>query len=129
MARLLRPVLGGRSEFALTSPSDPLMAVVDPGLLMAAILKLAIAARNAMPDGGRISIAAARGPASARRGVAEAIAIKIEVVEIDGSPGWSAGDLHAIEELVRLSGGQIAIDRQVDRVGFDIRLHKADMHG
>jgi hypothetical protein len=105
------------------------MAVVDPGLLMAAILKLAIAARNAMPDGGRISIAAARGPASARRGVAEAIAIKIEVVEIDGSPGWSAGDLDAIEELVRLSGGQIAIDRQVDRVGFDIRLHKADMQG
>jgi signal transduction histidine kinase len=129
VARLLRPVLGGRSEIALTSPSDPLMAVVDPGLLMAAILKLAIAARNAMPDGGRISIAAARGPASARGGVAEAIAIKIEVVEIDGSPGWSAGDLDAIEELVRLSGGQIAIDRQVDRVGFDIRLHKADMQG
>src|SRR4051812_44821592 len=75
-ARLLRPVLGGRSEIAVTFPSVPLMAVADPGLLMAAILKLAITARNTMPEGGRISIAAERGPASARGGVVdEAIAI------------------------------------------------------
>ena len=125
-ARLLRPVLGGRSEIAVTSSSDPMMAVVDPGLLMAAILKLAIAARNAMPDGGLISMAAARAGVDARGDVVdEAIEIKVDAVETGGSPAWGVGDLDAIEELVRLSGGDIAIDRQVDRIGFEIRLHKA----
>jgi len=126
-ARLLRPVLGGRSEIAVTSPLDPVMAVVDPGLLIAAILKLAIAARNAMPDGGRISMVTARAGAAARGDVVdEAIEIRVDAVETDGSAVWGAGDLDAIEDLVRLSGGDIAIDRQVDRIGFDIRLRRAD---
>jgi len=125
-ARLLRPVLGGRSEIAVTSSAGPVMAVVDPGLLMAAILKLAIAARNAMPDGALISMAAARAGVGARGDVVdEAIEIRVDAVETEGSSVWGAGDLDAIEELVRLSGGDIAIDRQVDRIGFDIRLHEA----
>jgi signal transduction histidine kinase len=129
-ARLLRPVLGGRSDIAVTSSTDPMMAVVDPGLLMAAILKLAITARNAVPDGGRILMAAARAGASTRGGVVdEVIEITIDAVETDGCPGWSADDLDAIEELVRLSGGDIAIDRQVDHVGFDIRLRTSDAPG
>jgi len=104
------------------------MAVVDPGLLMAAILKLAIAAGNAMPDGGRITMAAA-GVSTSGSGVDDAIGVKVDAVMTDLSAVWHTGDLDEIEELVRLSGGDITIGRQVDRVGFEIRLRKADTGG
>ena len=127
-ARLMRPVFGGRMDIAVSSPAGSMMAVVDPGLLMAAILKLAVAAGNAMPDGGRISMTVAA--VSPSGGVVdEAIAIKVDTVTTDRSPVWSAGDLDEIEELVRLSGGDIVIGRQVDRVGFEIRLRKSDTGG
>jgi signal transduction histidine kinase len=125
-ARLMRPVFGGRLDIAVSSPAGSTMAVVDPGLLMAAILKLAIAASNGMPDGGWIAMAAR---SSAGGCVAdEAIEIKVDAVT-GRSPVWRAGDLDEIEELVRLSGGDIAIGRQVDRVGFEIRLRKSDSGG
>jgi signal transduction histidine kinase len=127
-ARLMRPVFGGRMDIAVSSPAGSMMAVVDPGLLMAAILKLAIAAGNAMPDGGRITMAAA-GASTSGSGVDDAIGIKVDAIMTDLSPVWGAGDLDELEELVRLSGGDIAIGRQVDRVGFEIRLRKADTGG
>jgi hypothetical protein len=124
----MRPVFGGRMDIAVSSSAGSMMAVADPGLLMAAILKLAIAAGNAMLDGGWISLAAAR--SSAGGGVVdEAIGIKVDAVMTGRSRVWSAGDLDEIEELVRLSGGDIAIGRQVDRLGFEIRLRKADTAG
>jgi hypothetical protein len=55
--RLLRPTLGG-IELDIAAPADMLPALADPGQLMAAILSLAIAARNAMPEGGRLVFAA-----------------------------------------------------------------------
>src|SRR4029077_20032911 len=91
-ARLMRPVFGGRMDIAVSSPAGSLMADVDPGLLMAAILKLAIAAGNAMPDGGRISMAAT-GSSASGGGVDEAIGIKVDAVMTDLSPAWCAGDL------------------------------------
>lgn len=127
-ARLMRPVFGGRMDIAVSSPAGSMMAVVDPGLLMAAILKLAIAAGNAMPDGGRITMAAA-GASTSGSGVDDAIGIKVDAIMTDLSPVWGAGDLDEFEELVRLSGGDISIGRQVDRVGFEIRLRKADTGG
>jgi len=130
-ARLLRPVLGGQIEIAVPSPAAPIMAVADPSLLMASVLKLAIAARNAMPDGGRIAAAVATvGTPPSADGAAAEQAIEI-IVEADGSTRpsrsllWGAGDLGSIEELVRLSGGDIAVDRHDSRVGFEIRLRKA----
>jgi signal transduction histidine kinase len=124
-ARLMRPVFGGRMDIAVSSPAGSMMAVVDPGMLMAALLKVAIAAGDAMPDGGRISMAAAG--ASASDGVAdEAIGIRVEAVMTDRPGVWRACDLDEIEELVRLAGGDITIGRQVDRVGFEIRLRTTD---
>jgi hypothetical protein len=126
-ARLMRPVFGGRLDIAVSSPAGSILALVDPGLLMAAILKLAIAASNAMPDGGWISMATG---SSAGGCVADAaIGIKVDAVMTGRSPVWRPSDLDEIEELVRLSGGDIAIGRQVDRVGFEIRLRKADTDG
>ena len=51
--RLLRPTLGG-IELHVAPAADVPPALADPGQLMAAILSLAIAARNAMPEGGRL---------------------------------------------------------------------------
>jgi len=122
--RLLRPVLGGQIEISLSTPPDPMMAVVDPGLLMAAVLKLAIAARNVIPDSGRISMAVPVGGGA----VDEAIEIRVDAVGSamsDRSLDSSAGDLGSVEELVGLSGGNIAVDPHVDHVGFKIRLRKA----
>lgn len=133
--RLLRPVLGGQVDIAMSSAADSMMAVADPGLLMAAVLKLAIVASSAMRDGGRISMAAAAAQGRASLGgcvVDEAIEIKLVAVSSAKSGRTlvsGAGDLAAVEELVRLSGGNIAIEPHVDRVGFEIRLRKADTGG
>jgi hypothetical protein len=131
VVRLLRPVLGGQIEVTMSSPADAMMAVADPGLLMAAVLKLAIVAGNAMPDGGRISMAAAAAGGEASDGgvVDEAIEIKVGAVSSIKSGCFlvsGAGDLGPVDELVRLSGGTIAVEPHVDRVGFQIRLRKAD---
>jgi len=133
--RLLRPVIGEQLDMAASSAADAMMAVADPGLLMAAILDLGIAARDAMPDGGRVSmsaVAARAGSAACGGTVAEAIEIKVDPVGsvgADRSPVWGAGDLVTIENLVNLSGGEMSIHRHGDRVGFEIRLCKADTAG
>ena len=54
-SRLLRPALGGIG-IVITQPVQKPLALADPAQLMAAILSLAVAARNAMPDGGRLVI-------------------------------------------------------------------------
>lgn len=54
-SRLLRPALGG-VEVVITASVQQPRAVADPAQLMAAILSVAVAARNAMPDGGRLVI-------------------------------------------------------------------------
>jgi signal transduction histidine kinase len=59
--RLLRPTLGG-IELGVGAVVDVAPALVDPGQLMAAVLSLAIAARNAMPEGGRLVLAAEAAP-------------------------------------------------------------------
>jgi signal transduction histidine kinase len=54
-ARLLRPTLGGQFEIAAIPASDVPLAVVDPNQLMTAVLNLAINARDAMPEGGKLT--------------------------------------------------------------------------
>lgn len=52
--RLLRSALGG-IEIAMVAAKNSPTALVDPDQLLAAVLSLAVAARNAMPEGGRLS--------------------------------------------------------------------------
>jgi signal transduction histidine kinase len=54
-ARLLRPTLGEQFEIAAMLASDAPRAVVDPNQLMTAVLNLAISARDAMPEGGKLT--------------------------------------------------------------------------
>ncbi len=57
---MLRRVLGERVEISLTLDRDPWTVMVDPTQLEAALANLATNARDAMPNGGRLSIVTAR---------------------------------------------------------------------
>ncbi len=53
-AKLLRPTLGERIEIESVFQDEACLANVDPNQLATAILNLAINARDAMPDGGKL---------------------------------------------------------------------------
>lgn len=56
---LLRPVLGEDVEVETVLPKDSWLVMVDPAQLESTQLSLAVNARDAMPDGGRLTISAA----------------------------------------------------------------------
>ena len=56
MEPLLRRTLGEHIEIELNDRRDLWPATVDPGQLESAVLNLAVNARDAMPDGGRLTI-------------------------------------------------------------------------
>ncbi len=53
-AKLLRPTLGEHIEIESVFEDETCMATVDPNQLATAILNLALNARDAMPDGGKL---------------------------------------------------------------------------
>jgi signal transduction histidine kinase len=73
-SRLLRPALGG-IEVAITTSAQAPRALADPAQLMAATLSVAVAARDAMPDGGRLVISVEAAGDRASSGAADDVAI------------------------------------------------------
>ena len=61
-ARLLRPTLGEQIEIETTLAPDVAAALVDPHQLMTLMLNLAILARDAMPEGGRLTLETKNAP-------------------------------------------------------------------
>jgi signal transduction histidine kinase len=55
-ARLLRPTLGEQIEVESMLADDSAPALIDPSQLSTAILNLALNARDAMPDGGKLTL-------------------------------------------------------------------------
>jgi len=55
-ARLLRPTLGEQIEIESMLAHDCAPALIDPSQLLTAILNLALNARDAMPDGGKLTL-------------------------------------------------------------------------
>jgi signal transduction histidine kinase len=55
-ARLLRPTLGEQVEIESMLAHDSLPALIDPSQLSTAILNLALNARDAMPNGGKLTL-------------------------------------------------------------------------
>jgi signal transduction histidine kinase len=55
-SNLLRPTLGEHIEVHMTLAGDASRALIDPSQLTNAILNLALNARDAMPDGGKLTI-------------------------------------------------------------------------
>jgi signal transduction histidine kinase len=55
-AKLLRPTLGEHVEMQLALEEDSWFALVDPNHLATALLNLAVNARDAMPEGGKLTL-------------------------------------------------------------------------
>jgi signal transduction histidine kinase/CheY-like chemotaxis protein len=55
-ARLLRPTLGEQIEIESMLAHDTAPALIDPSQLSTALLNLALNARDAMPDGGKLTL-------------------------------------------------------------------------
>ncbi|MBI5263116.1 MAG: response regulator [Bradyrhizobium sp.] len=58
-ARLINPILGEHIELKLELAKDAWSALADQSQLSAAIINLAVNARDAMPDGGRVTLESA----------------------------------------------------------------------
>ena len=65
-AKLLRPTLGEQIEIEPQLAQDAWPALVDPDQLTTALLNLALNARDAMPDGGKLALETAQRPSRRR---------------------------------------------------------------
>jgi hypothetical protein len=107
------------TEVAALLADDVQLALADPGQLTAAILSLAILARNAMPEGGKLIFRTR--PFRVEPGVTDA-ARRQDVVVIaihacghgltGANPDRIFNDLGIAEDLVIRSGGHIQVARQ-----------------
>jgi CheY-like chemotaxis protein len=91
--RLLRPTLGEQIEIGSVSATDVPPAWVDPSQLMTTILHVAIVARDAMPQGGKLSFATSSSRAAERNsGAGSASAAADEIVIAASAAGYGISD-------------------------------------
>jgi CheY-like chemotaxis protein len=129
-ARLLRPTLGEQIEIDTMLAADVSPAWIDPSQLMTAILHLAIVARDAMPEGGKLGFATA----SSVAGENGADAADHLVIAVNASGHGVAADrkdpafadLGMTEDVIRQCNGHIEVRRGLDREpSVEIRLPRA----
>jgi signal transduction histidine kinase len=129
-ARLLRPTLGEQIEIDTVLATDAPSAWVDASRLMSVLLNVAIIARDAMPDGGKLCFETAGATASCGDdGMAGDAALVVIAAHASGH-GISAddlarafGDLGAIRDFIRQSDADIKVHSRADRgTSVEIRL-------
>jgi signal transduction histidine kinase len=110
-SRLLRPTLG-EIEIVVVRPVDVPPVLADSGQLMTAILSLALAARNAMREGGKLvfSAGAARAPESLARGreIEDPVVVTVDAHgygEVSGHPERIFTDVDIARDFIRQCGG------------------------
>jgi len=110
---LLRATLGVEIEIDLTLAIDPPRALADPGQVTAAFLSLAIVARDALPDGGKLGIWTEAAHDEAGRAVgASAVMVGVRARGPQPRGAHRSGmfrDIGLIEEFISGFGGRIEI--------------------
>jgi signal transduction histidine kinase len=127
--RLLRPILEGRTEITSSVATDLPTAATDPGLLLVAILSLAIAAHGAMPHGGAIVLGARGVPGEADDDAH--VAIMLEASSHGNVDNFSKRILDGLgmaETWAEQSGADLRIVRHAGRnASFELHLPKASI--
>ena len=143
-ARLLRPMLGEQVEIDTVPASDVVSALVDPRRLMTAILNLAIMARDAMLEGGKLTFETGNaGTGSAqtlnsiadegRFGAGAEVAAGDEVMVAVNACGVGVSadrtdradlniDLNTVLDLVRPTGGRVKMDHEAGH-GTSVKIY------
>ena len=146
IAPMLRRIIGEHIELRIENAAPLARIRADKGQLEQVLLNLAVNARDAMPSGGRVTIATSNGAgadrATAREvvlvvsdtGVGMADDVKERVFEpffTTKDPGKGTGlGLSMVYGIVNQSGGRIAIDSGVGAgTSFIITLPAADSVG
>jgi CheY-like chemotaxis protein len=122
-ARLLRPTLGEQIEIDVLPATEVSSVWVDPSQLMTAILNLAIMARDAMPEGGKLVFEARNAEIDAGAGIYAVIAI--------GAAGYGTAadnssrafaDLGVIEAFIERCNGHLKVTSETGR-GTSVEIH------
>jgi CheY-like chemotaxis protein len=130
--RLLRPTLGEQIEIESILAADVPAVLVDSSRLMTAVLHLAIAGRDAMPNGGRLTfetgsvVATKNGTGGA---AADQVAIVVSAAGYGiSNPGRDLGsaDLDMVRNFIAQSHGHIEAGGEAGRLSrVEIYLPKA----
>jgi signal transduction histidine kinase len=148
MEPMLRRLLGEQIEIVINSAPEVASVQADPGQVEQVILNLAINARDAMPDGGRLVFDLANAaPAHGRPGdVAQGLQVVLSVTDtgtgMDSATaarvfepffttkpvGKGTGlGLATVHGIVRQSGGTVSLYSELGRgTTFKIHLPQAD---
>jgi len=110
-ARLLRPTLGGQIDICATPAAEVAPVWVDPGELMTVLLHLAVIARDAMPDGGKLVFASSNAEAG---GITIAAKLSGSEISVDDLRRTFA-DLGLAGDFARRAGGRIEVYREPGR--------------
>jgi len=131
MTPLLKPLLGERVQLELVLGPGPLKVRADPSQMEQVVLNLAVNARDAMPEGGRLRIETALEGNEVRlevrdtgTGVApEAMAHLFEPFFTTKDRGRGTGlGLSTVYGIVEQSGGRISVENLPER-GARVRIH------
>ena len=136
IAALARQVIGAEIELAIDASPEPCPAHVDPVQIESALLNLVVNARDAMPNGGKLTIAVRPAPADEIRQLQGALDASAEYVRLTVSdtgigipgelidrvfepffttkpPGEGTGlGLSIIYGLIKQSGGHIRLESE-----------------
>ncbi len=143
LREMLQSSLRGDVELAIDIPDETWPVRVDPGELEIAFLNLAMNARDAMPKGGRLAIAArnrvAGGAGAARDEVVVTVTdtgsgIPPEILERVFEPFFTTKDvgkgtglgLSQVYGFARQSGGHVAVDSRPGRTVFTLVLPRCE---
>jgi len=122
-ARLLRPTLGEQIAINAKPVVGVQLVLADSSQLMAAILNLAILARDAMPGGGTLSFEAGR--ADLEISAEDFVLIAVTAAGYGGIAEYPEpvfAELDGVEGIVRQSGGHLEVRSEAGR-GTSVKIY------